>query len=124
MVVRAGASIIYSTFVSGDFLFQGGLSDFNSGSLGAVPTGGCTVPVIGAGATCQSAGGTLLSPGGTITLGAVNYKGINSTGMALFFPGGGISCTAAKPVPHCGGPQSSHPLLTNWEPQYHTRFHQ
>jgi len=113
-VVRAGASLIYSTFVSGDFLFQGGLSDFNSGSLGAVPTGGCTKIVI-APATCQSVNGTLLSPGGTITLGAVNYKGSDLTWNGMVFPGGGISCTTAKPCNLTAVDPNLHtPYVTNW----------
>jgi Carboxypeptidase regulatory-like domain len=118
MVVRAGASIIYSSFAAASFLQQAGLSNFNGGTLGGIPTGGCTVAVAGAGATCQNQGGTLLSPGGTITLGTVQYSGPSRSALnwnGLLFPGGQVSCTTGAPCNILATDPNLHtPYVTNW----------
>ena len=117
-VVRGGASIIYSTFVAADFLGVAGLNNFPGGTIGADPTGGCTVTVVGVGATCQSVGGTTLSPGGTISLGNLNYS--KSTLSVLnwngtLFPGGAISCTAkAQCNANAVDPNLKTPRVANW----------
>jgi len=81
-VVRAGASVIYSTFVAASFLQQAGQQNFRGGSIGAVPTAAtCTAGDTG----CT--GGTL---GGNIALGTVFYNNLtpaawNSPLAALVF---------------------------------------
>ena len=117
-VVRGGASIIYSMYAVADFLGIAGLNNFTQGSLGADPTAGCTVSVVGAGATCAGNGGTTLSPGGTIGLGNLNYSGktlavLNWNGT--LFPGGAISCTATKPCnANAVDPNLKTPRVANW----------
>ena len=121
-VVRAGASIIYSSFAAASFLQQAGLSNFTGGTLGGVPTGGCTVPVVGAGVTCATATpvpGTLLSPGGTIQLGTVQYARTALSWNGVVFPGGGVSCTTpATTAAPCNilavDPNLHTPYVTNW----------
>jgi carboxypeptidase family protein len=110
-VVRAGASIIYSSFAAASFLQQAGATDFTGGSIGAVPTGACTVAVP-AGGTCP-AGQTF---GGTIGLGTINFnKGTQLNWNGPVFPGGGIACTAAA---QCNigvaDPNLHTPYITNW----------
>ncbi len=138
-VVRAGASIIYSSFAAAIFVQQAGLSNFTGGSLGAIPTGGCTKAVV-APATCQSVGGTTLSPGGTIQLGTLNYKqgsllndparhrqlqGVGSQLEWRCFSGRRSRLHRPQTVQHPGGgPESPHPLRHELEPQYHARLHQ
>jgi hypothetical protein len=117
-VVRAGASIIYSSFAAASFLQQAGLSNFTGGTLGGIPTGGCTVPVIGAGVTCATATpvpGTLLSPGGTIQLGTVQYARSALSWNGVVFPGGSVSCTATAQCNILAVDPNLHtPYVTNW----------
>jgi hypothetical protein len=118
-VVRAGASIIYSSFATASFLQQAGLSNFTGGTLGGIPTGGCSVPVVGAGATCLTTpGGSLLSPGGTIQLGTVQYSGPSRSALSwngLLFPGGSVSCTASAQCNILAVDPNLHtPYITNW----------
>jgi hypothetical protein len=108
-VVRAGASIIYSSFAAASFLQQAGLTNFTGGSIGAIPTGGCKVPAVGA--PCP-AGQTF---GGTIDLGTVNFDGSQLTWNGRVFPGGGISCTAtSKCNISAADPNLKTPYVTNW----------
>ncbi len=107
-VVRAGASIIYSSFAAASFVQQAGLQNFNGGSIAAIPTGGCRVVAI---PTCP-AGQTF---GGTIDLGTVNYTASNLTWNGVVFPGGGVSCTGIKPCNISGVDPNLHtPYVTNW----------
>src|SRR5260370_6031635 len=69
-VVRAGASIIYSSFVAASFVGAAGPNNFPGGNLSAVPTAACqTAPT--AGNPCPANG----TYGGTIDLGTVRYTG-------------------------------------------------
>ena len=112
-VVRAGASIIYSSFAAASFVQQAGLSNFNGGSIAAIPTGGCRVVAI---PSCP-AGQTF---GGTIDLGTVNYTGSQLGWNTVVFPGGGVSCTdpatpGGKPCNISGvDPNLRTPYITNW----------
>jgi hypothetical protein len=108
-VVRAGASIIYSSFAAASFLQQAGLTNFTGGSIGAIPTGGCKVPAVGV--PCP-AGQTF---GGTIDLGTVNFKGSQLNWNGPVFQTGGVSCTAAKPCNISAADPNLHtPYVTNW----------
>ena len=120
-VVRAGASIIYSSFAAASFLQQAGLSNFTGGTLGGIPTGGCSVPVVGAGVTCATATpvpGTILSPGGTINLGTVQYSGPSRSALnwnSVLFPGGSVSCTVSAQCNILAADPNLHtPYVTNW----------
>jgi hypothetical protein len=109
-VVRAGASIIYSSFAAASFLQQAGLTNFTGGSIGAIPTGACQVPVPVSG-TCP-AGQTF---GGTIGLGTINFTGTQLNWNSVVFPGGGIACTAsAKCNISSADPTLKTPYVTNW----------
>jgi Carboxypeptidase regulatory-like domain len=107
-VVRAGASIIYSSFAAASFVQQAGLSNFNGGSIAAIPTGACKVVAI---PSCP-AGQTF---GGTIDLGTVNYTGSQLGWNTVVFPGGAVSCTTPKPCNISGvNPNLKTPYITNW----------
>ena len=105
-VVRAGASIIYSSFAAASFLQQAGLTNFTGGSIGAIPTGACVGASL---ATCQSAGGT-------IGLGTVNFKGSQLNWTGPVFPGGGtVACTASAQCNiSAADPNLKTPYVTNW----------
>ncbi|PYU36297.1 MAG: hypothetical protein DMG31_01430 [Acidobacteria bacterium] len=118
-VVRAGASIIYSSFVAASFLAVTGPNNFPGGSLGAVPTGACQT-VVPIGGTCPA------TYGGTINLATVTYsKGtvLNwdpatavspSLNGGVVFPTGVFNCTAS-PCSIVGvDPNLRTPYLTNW----------
>src|SRR5205807_10335696 len=112
-VVRAGASVIYSSYAAASFVQQAGLSNFGGGSIAAIPTGGCRVVAI---PSCP-AGQTF---GGTIDLGTVNYTGSQLGWNTVVFPGGGVSCTdpatpGGKPCNVSGvDPTLETPYITNW----------
>jgi len=104
-VVRAGASIIYSSFAAASFLQQAGLTNFTGGSIGAIPTGACVGATV---ATCTPAGGT-------IDLGTINFKGSQLTWSGPVFPGGAVSCTSSKPCNISAADPNLHtPYVTNW----------
>ena len=98
-VVRAGASIIYSSFDAAQFIAQVGPNNFAGGNLAGVPTGACqTAPPVGS--PCP-ANGTF---GGTINLGSVKYKGSNLNwdpainpvlNGGVVFPAGVFNCATA-----------------------------
>jgi len=106
-VVRGGFSVIYSTFTMIEWESQNQFQESggSSVSLGAIPTGACTVTVP-VGSTCASVGGTTL--GGNIAVKAASFKAGQMcydpavsacpAGQATVFPSGAaISCTAASP---------------------------
>ena len=112
-VVRAGASIIYSTFDAAQFVAAVGPGNFAGGGLGVVPTGACqTAPTVGT--PCPA------TFGGTINLGSLQYKGSDLNWNGVVFPVGGVlSCTN----PATGGkacnimaidPNLHTPYITNW----------
>jgi Carboxypeptidase regulatory-like domain/TonB dependent receptor len=105
-VVRAGASIIYSSFAAASFVQQAGATNFGGGSIGAIPTGACVGASL---ATCHSAGGT-------IGLGTINFTGPQLTWNSVVFPGGGsIACTTSAKCNIAGGdPNLKTPYITNW----------
>ncbi len=117
-VVRAGASIIYSSFVAASFLAAAGPNNFPGGSLGAVPTGACqTAP--SAGNPCPANG----TYGGTINLGTVTYKGsvlnwdpaLNPTlNGGVVFPTGVFNCAASACNIVAVDSNLRTPYLTNW----------
>jgi hypothetical protein len=61
-VVRAGFSVIYSTFIAADFIGQNGLQNTGGTTIGADPTGACLTYVV-PGGSCPANG----TYGGTIT---------------------------------------------------------
>jgi len=105
-VVRAGASIIYSSFVAASFLQDAGPTDFTGGSIGAIPTAACVGASL---ATCQPAGGT-------IGLGTVNFKGSQLNWSGPVFPvGGSVACLASTPCNIAPvDPNLKTPYVTNW----------
>ena len=90
-VVRAGASVIYSSYKAGMFMSQIGLPDNSSTSLTSVPTGACkTVVVIGV--PCPATfGGSIQFASTTIPASALKWSGV------VFPAGAGVSCTTAGP---------------------------
>jgi hypothetical protein len=124
-VVRAGGSIIYSSFVAASFLAAAGPNNFPGGSSAAVPTGACQVAVA-PGGTCP-AGQTY---GGTIDLGTVRYKGSalnwdpclgqnpcttpNPLNGGKVFPAGVFSCAATPCNIVAVDPNLRTPYITNW----------
>jgi hypothetical protein len=115
-VVRAGASIIYSSFVAASFLAAAGPNNFPGGSLGAVPTGACTT-VVPLGGTCPA------TYGGTINLGTVTYKAtalnwdpaLNPTrNGGVVFPTGVFNCAATPCNIVAVDPNLRTPYITNW----------
>jgi len=115
-VFRGGASMMYSTFVTGQFGSQLGAQNFTSNALGAIPTGACRVP-IAVGGSCP-AGQTF---GGTVQLGTAAYAGsaVNwnaAPGANGAFPqGGGLACTTASPC-NIGGVDRNlkTPYIVGW----------
>jgi hypothetical protein len=108
-VVRGGFSVIYSTFTMIEWESQNQFQESggSSVSLGAIPTGACTV-VVPPGSTCSSVGGTTL--GGNIAVKAASFSasqmcydpavplGACASGQSTVFPSGAaISCTAGSP---------------------------
>jgi hypothetical protein len=108
-IVRAGASVIYSTLTAATFLQQNGLQNTTSTSLAAVPTGGCTTAVT-VGAPCPT------TFGGTIQLGSQSIPGSNLDWNGVVFPkGAGISCTKSGPCNIMAVDQNlKSPYITNW----------
>src|SRR5438445_9389293 len=116
-VIRAGASIIYSSFVAASFLAVTGPNNFPGGSLGAVPTAACQTAPIPVGTPCPANG----TSGGTINLGTVTYKGgpLNwdpaVTGKpAPVFPAGAFNCAAQPCNIDAVDPNLRTPYITNW----------
>jgi hypothetical protein len=108
-VVRAGASIIYSSFVAASFVAAAGPQNFPGGSLAAVPTGACqTAPSVG---TPCPANGTY---GGTINLGTVQYKGTDLSWNGVVFPAGVLNCAARPCNIDAVNPNLRTPYITNW----------
>ena len=108
-VVRAGASVIYSTIPAGTFTTQLGLQNSTGTSIAADPTGACTtaVPI---GTPCPQ------TFGGTNLLANASYPGSSLKWNGVVFPtGGGISCTAAV---QCNlmaiDPNLKNPYVASW----------
>jgi len=90
-VVRAGASVIYSTIPVGTFTTQLALQDTTGTSIAADPAGACTTAVA-IGATCPK------TFGGTNQLANASYPGSALHWNGVVFPqGGGLSCTPGVP---------------------------
>jgi carboxypeptidase family protein len=108
-VIRAGASVIYSTLIQGQFGNQLNFQNTHSTQLSAVPTGACKTPVV-IGVPCPQ---TL---GGTIQLGSAAYPAKNLTWNGVVFPqGGGLSCTASSPcVIGAVDPNLKTPRILSW----------
>jgi len=113
-VVRGGASIIYSSFVTASFVTgANGTNNFTGGSLAAVPTGACQIaPPIGS--PCP-AGQTF---GGTINLGSVQYKATDINwnappGSSGVFPAGVLNCSKGCNIVAVD-PNLKTPYITNW----------
>jgi len=120
-VIRGGSSIMYTTFVTGQFGSQLGAQNFTSNALGSIPTGACRIS-LAPGAPCpdgQTLGGTLQL--GTAAYGpsAVNWDpkvnanpGLNG---GTVFPQAGLSCTTASPC-NIGGvnPNLKTPYIVGW----------
>jgi hypothetical protein len=125
-VVRGGFSIIYSEFSMIEWQQQNQFQNSSSVSLGANPTGACTVSVP-TGSTCAAAGGTTL--GGSIAAKAAGFDPTQlcwdpmvptsncPAGQTTVFPssGAGISCTAASPCNLMGvDPNLKSPYVVNF----------
>src|SRR5437016_3979045 len=90
-VVRAGASVIYSTLPAGTFTTQLGLQDSTGTSIAADPAGACqtAVPI---GTPCPK------TFGGTNQLANASYPGSSLHWNGVVFPtGASLSCTSAIP---------------------------
>jgi hypothetical protein len=113
-VFRGGASIMYTTFVTGQFGSQLGAQNFTSNALVAVPTGACRTAVV-IGVLCPQ------TFGGTVQLGTAAYDGslVNwnapAGGSGAFPQGGGLACTTQAPC-NIGGvdPNLKTPYIVNW----------
>ncbi|HEV2523137.1 MAG TPA: TonB-dependent receptor [Candidatus Acidoferrales bacterium] len=123
-VVRGGFSIIYSEFSMIEWQQQNQFQNSTTVSLGANPTGACTVKVP-AGSTCAAAGGSTL--GGSIAAKAAGFKAAQlcwdptvsacPTGQTTVFPSSGaaISCTAGSPCNLMGvDPNLKAPYVMNF----------
>jgi Carboxypeptidase regulatory-like domain len=123
-VVRAGGSIMYSSFFEAMILSQPGLQDTSPATnLASVPTGACNMPV-SVGKTCsgvggQTFGGTLVLASTQIPAGSLNWNG-NSPSAPLFTASGVPSCTSpltpgGKPCPIMAvDPNLRTPYITAW----------
>lgn len=123
-VLRGGFSIMYSSFTMIEWMNQNQFQNTSSVSLGANPTGACTVKVP-VGSTCGAAGGSTL--GGSIVVKAASFKPANMcwdpavptsacAGQATVFPSGAaISCTAGSPCNLMGvDPNLKTPYVMNF----------
>jgi hypothetical protein len=90
-VVRAGASVIYSSYKAGMFTSQIGLPDITSTSLSSTPTGACKT-VVAIGVTCpETFGGSIKYASTGIPASALTWSGV------VFPQGAGVSCTEKGP---------------------------
>lgn len=124
-VVRGGFSIIYSTFTMIEWENQNQFQNTSAVSLGANPTGACTVKVP-VGSTCGSVGGSTL--GGNIVVKAASFKAANMcwdpavatsacpAGQTTVFPSSAaISCTAGSQCALMGvDPNLKTPYIMNY----------
>ena len=123
-VVRGGFSIIYSSFTMIEWMNQNQFQNTSAVSLGANPTGACTVKV-NPGETCAGNGGSTL--GGSIVVKAASFKPANMcydpavptaacASQATVFPSGGaISCTSGSPCNLMGvDPNLKTPYIMNY----------
>ena len=108
-VIRAGASVMYSTIPIGTFTTQLALQDTTGSSIAADPAGACKTAVV-IGVPCPQ---TL---GGTNTLANISFKGANLKWNGVVFPqGGGLSCTSAVPCNLMGvDPNLKAPYVASW----------
>jgi hypothetical protein len=110
-VVRAGFSIIFSTFIAADFLAQNGLQNTGGTTIGADPAGAC-IDVVAPGGTCLPG----RSYGGTITTSTTKIKGSNLTWSGPVFPAGVVP--QCSPASQCNilavDPNLRTPYVTNW----------
>jgi len=108
-VVRAGASVIYSTLPAGTFTTQLGLQDSTGTSIAANPTGACqtAVPI---GTPCPK------TFGGTNLLANASYPGSSLNWNGVVFPtGAGLSCTAFIPCNLMAvDPNLKAPYVASW----------
>jgi len=120
-VVRAGGSIIYSSFVAASFVAAVGPNNFPGGSLAAVPTGACQTAPTPVGTPCPPNG----TYGGTINLATVTYKraalnwdpatAVNpSLNGGVVFPTGVFNCAASPCNIDAVDPNLRTPFITNW----------
>jgi hypothetical protein len=117
-VVRAGASIIYSTLIQGNFGNQLNFQNTHGVALAAIPTGACTTPVV-IGVPCPQ----IVDPGAPslngvqgVQFGTASYKPANLNWNGVVFPqGGGLSCTAASQcVAGAVDPNLKTPYIVNY----------
>jgi hypothetical protein len=108
-VVRAGASVIYSTVPSGRFSTQLGLQNSSGTGIASDPAGACQTPVV-IGVPCpKTFGGTNLLANATYPGSSLNWNGV------VFPAGGGISCTANIPCNLMGvDPNFKTPYIASW----------
>jgi hypothetical protein len=117
-VVRGGASIIYSTIITGNFGNQLNFQNTHGVNLAAIPTGACATPVV-IGVPCPQivdpAAPTVNGVHG-IQFGTASYKPQNLTWNGVVFPqGGGLSCTAAQQcVAGAVDPNLKTPYIVNY----------
>jgi len=109
-VIRAGFSVIYTTFNIADFLGNPTAQNVPGGlSLASDPTGACTTAV-GIGQPCpQTYGGTIGFGKVTIPGSALNWNGV------VYPQGVTFSCTPAKPCNAAAiDPHLKTPYVINW----------
>src|SRR2546425_7332499 len=108
-VVRAGASVIYSTLPANTFTTQLGLQNSTGTSIAADPTGACqtAVPI---GTPCPK------TFGGTNLLANASYPGSSLKWNGVVFPtGAGLSRTAAIPCNLMAiDPNLKNPYVASW----------
>jgi hypothetical protein len=117
-IVRAGASIIYSTLITGNFGNQLNFQNTHGVNLAAIPTGACTTPVA-IGVPCpQIVDPNAPSSNGVhgIQFGTASYKPANLSWNGVVFPqGGGLSCTASQQcVAGAVDPNLKTPYIVNY----------
>ncbi len=108
-VVRAGASVIYSTLPAGTFTTQLGLQNSTGTSIAADPTGACqtAVPI---GTPCpKTFGGTNQLANASFPASALHWNSV------VFPTGVGLSCTAAVPCNLMAiAPNLKAPYIASW----------
>ena len=117
-VVRAGASIIYSTIIQGNFGNQLNFQNTHGVQLAAIPTGACATPVV-IGVPCPQ----IVDPGAPsrngvqgIQFGTASYSAKNLNWNGVVFPqGGGLSCTPSQQcVAGAVDPNLKTPYIVNY----------
>ena len=108
-VVRAGASVIYSSYKAGMFTSQIGLPNTSSTSVTFNPTGACKT-VVPIGVPCPATfGGTIQLASTALPGSALNWSGV------VFPAGGAVSCTPTGPCSAMAvDPNLRTPYITNY----------